>query len=297
MIVAATPSLSGLAVAQVGRRGRPLGVIVQDFTGGGAAQTGTTGRRAAGAINKVERRLLRLADRVGVISPEFIAQIHALGIDNERISLVPNFTHIESIDVTRAEARALNLGWDADRFTVVHTGNMGLKQGLDSVIDAARMAELDGNHIRWVLVGDGNQRRTLQSRAAGIPSIEFLDLCLKRHTRTFCSVTCSCSTRLLESGNFCLPSKLTSYIVSNRPVLAATESGSITSNTICRHGIAHLVVLGDPVALLEGLKRLREDSDLVAELREHTAAYSRTTGWRTAAHRYVEFVATLADRH
>ena len=174
VVVAVTPSLSGLAAAQLGRRGRPLGVIVQDFTGDGASQTGTAGARASAAITRIEQRLLRRADSVGVISPDLVGRATDAGVAPSKISLVPNFTHIDPVDVTTKQARSV-LGWDQEIFTVVHTGNMGLKQGLHQVVDAARQAEQRGELINWVLVGDGNQRRALEEQARGVASIRFVD--------------------------------------------------------------------------------------------------------------------------
>ena len=79
-LIAVTPSVSALAAAIAGRRGRPVGVIVQDLTGAGALQSGTTGSRAAGGIASLERWLLSRVDLVGVITPGFIAEVEAAGV-------------------------------------------------------------------------------------------------------------------------------------------------------------------------------------------------------------------------
>ena len=293
VIVAVTPSLSSLGAAQVGRCGRPLGVVVQDFTGGGASQTGTAGSTVSNAIARLEGRLLRRADQVGVISSEFVEQALEIGIRPDRISLLPNFTHIDPINSTISDARA-ELGWEPGVFTVVHTGNMGLKQGLHHVIDAARLAEHRGEQIRWVFVGDGNQRGNLEDAAQGLPSIRFID---PLPEDVYPYALAAADVLLLNENpgvkEFCLPSKLTSYVVAGRPIVAATEPGGVTYRTVDRHGFAHLVPAGDPLKLLAGLERIRLDRQLRERLTRAAAEYAPQTSRPDAAERYVKFVEQL----
>jgi colanic acid biosynthesis glycosyl transferase WcaI len=295
VVVAVTPSLAGLGAAQMGRRGRPLGVIVQDFTAGGAAQTGTAGSGVSRLLQRGENAMLRRADRIGVISPDFTQQLTDAGVDPLRVALVPNFTHIDPVHVSAAEARSV-LGWETDAFTVVHTGNMGLKQGLHHVIEAARLAERRGDRINWVLVGDGNQRRALQASSRGVASLRFVDPLTEE---LYPYALAAADVLVLNEGpgvsEFCLPSKLTSYVVASRPILAATQPGSVTYRTIERHGFAHLVPAGDPLELLAGLDELRSRPDLARQLVRSAAAYAAQTSRADASRRYVDFVAELAQ--
>jgi hypothetical protein len=63
-----------------------------------------------------------------------------------------------------------------DELIVVHAGNMGVKQGLENVVAAARLAatEMPAGTIRFVLLGDGNQRCRLQKEGVGVASLEFI---------------------------------------------------------------------------------------------------------------------------
>ena len=51
---------------------------------------------------------------------------------------------------------------------------MGLKQGLEQVLAAARMADRQDLPIRYVLMGDGSQRQALVDRSRDIGRLEFL---------------------------------------------------------------------------------------------------------------------------
>lgn len=296
VIVAVTPSLSGLGAAHVGRRRRKVGVILQDVTGSGALQTGTAGSRSAQAISVVENNLFRHADRIGVIAPNFVAQLTALGIAEERICLLPNFTHVTPVEVDREEARA-RLGWRRDTFTVVHTGNMGKKQGLDVALGAARLAEARGMDIAWMFVGDGNQRAPLQAVAhdLDLDSVRFVD---PLSDDLYPYALAAADVLLLSEApgvkEFCLPSKLTSYVVASRPIVAATPVGSATYDIVDAHTIAHLVEPGDAAALLDGVVRISRDEELVGRLVSSARIYGGHTNGRDAAARYVKFAQALA---
>ncbi len=292
VIVAVTPSLAGLGAAAAGRRGRPLGVVLQDITGGAAEQTGA-GSRVGGAISSAERRLLVGADRVGVISREFVKPLIDMGVDEDRIAHVPNFTHISPVQATAAEARR-RLGWRDDRFMVVHTGNMGAKQGLHHVIDAARMSFDAGDGVQWVFVGDGNQRRLLEQRAAGLDNVTFVDpLCDDDYPYALAAADVLLLHENPGVREFCFPSKLTSYVVGRRPVLAATQSGSVTHRALTRTPFAHLVEPGDVQGLLQGVRTLRANPALGRQLVDAASLYAPETSRELAAERYVSFVGSL----
>ena len=67
------------------------------------------------------------------------------------------------------------LGWRKDEVIALHSGNMGAKQNLEVVVDAARLAERSVRSIRFVLAGGGNQRSRLVRYARGCSQISFLD--------------------------------------------------------------------------------------------------------------------------
>jgi colanic acid biosynthesis glycosyl transferase WcaI len=132
LVLASTPALAGaLAGASVSRRvGCPLIVVVQELIALATVQTGIKGgRRLTATTARLERVALRAATMVAVVSDSFVPAVEAYGVEPQRIALIRNWTHITPTALTRTEARA-RLGWPADQFLAVHTGNMGLKQDL-----------------------------------------------------------------------------------------------------------------------------------------------------------------------
>ena len=159
-MLASTPALGGaLAAATVSRRvGCPLTVVVQDLMALATAQSGIEGGgRLTGVTSRLEGVALRAATTVAVVSDSFIPAVKAYGVESRRIALLRNWTRVTRSPLSRDEARA-RLGWPTDRFLAVHTGNIGFKQDLGNVVEAARL--LTGSTVLTVLVGDGSQRRS-----------------------------------------------------------------------------------------------------------------------------------------
>ena len=221
MIIAITPAASALASAVAGRRGRPVGGVVQDLVGNAASQSGTTGSRLGGFIARAEHWLLRRATLLGIITPRFgeIAVQH--GVDGRRLRTLPNFSHVATSTASRDEARR-SLGWPVDRYLVVHTGNIGKKQGLDVVPRAARFLEAAGSDVEFVIVGDGNQRHVVQDAASDCTNVRFAGFLPEDQyppALRAADLLLLCERPgVLEMS---LPSKLTSYATAGRPLLAA----------------------------------------------------------------------------
>ncbi len=269
VVVGVVPSLSGgaLAAAAAWRYRVPFGLIFQDLVGQSAAQSGISGGgRVAGATRLIEGWLVRSARGVAIVSESFRAYLHGLGVAGERIQHVPNWSHIAPPTQPRATTRE-RLGWPPETQVVLHAGAMGLKQGLDNVVAAAWLAAETQAPVRFVLMGDGNQRARLEHLAHGCPTITFLE---PRPADDFSNVLAAADVLLVNERSsvvdMSLPSKLTSYFVAGRPVVAAVVPRGATAREVTRSGAGLVVPADQPAALLSALDRLRIDPALAAGL-------------------------------
>ncbi|MFF2008514.1 glycosyltransferase [Streptomyces sp. NPDC058195] len=256
-VVSQIPSLAGGVIgARLAARHRaPYIPVVQDLMGAAAAQSGIRGgSRAAALATAAERRALRSAALVGVIHESFVPRVAAYGVDPGRIRTVPNWSHVKAPSVDRAGTRA-RLGWSDGIPVVLHAGNMGLKQGLEVLVDAARLAP----GIRVVLMGDGNQREALRGRAAGLRNLDFLPPAGEdEFTDILAAADVLAVTQRASVLDMSVPSKLTSYFVSGRPVVASVAEGGGTAQEVQRSGAGLLVAPEDPAALLSAVRNLVE---------------------------------------
>src|SRR6478752_6254714 len=89
-VLAMSPPLAALPLARAAaKRSRaPWGVVLQDFMGKGAAQSGTAGgAQVADVVDTIESAHLVAADRVGVIGPGFRDAVIEMGVEPAKVSL------------------------------------------------------------------------------------------------------------------------------------------------------------------------------------------------------------------
>jgi glycosyltransferase involved in cell wall biosynthesis len=266
LVICVTPALltSACVVAYLRTRSaRPrIGVWVQDLYGRGIVQTGSGGTTAAAAISAVESAVFRAADGVAVIHERFAEHVvDSLGVHRERVSVVPNWNHQRHVDrPSRVEARRM-LGWSQDAVIAVHAGNMGVKQGLHTVVDAARVARDRGRNVHFYLVGDGNQREALERSGDGVDTMTFLrPLPDDQFRASLAAADVLLVNELPTLTDMAVPSKLTTYFASGTPVLAATSADSVTSAQIELSGAGRRIDPGDPESLLAAVIDMASDA-------------------------------------
>lgn len=282
-IIAVSPALISTAVVRlrslVTHRETPFVVWVQDLYGIGMAEMGRGGGISVRVIRSIERWLLRSASMVVVIHDRFADRVHAdFSVPLERIAVIRNWTHLAPLPIVDVATVRASHGWGEDETVVVHTGNMGVKQGLHHVVDAGRLAYERGGKVRFVLVGDGAQREHLQNRIAQEPTTT--ELLLPLDDAAFGAILQAADMLLVNElpgvAEMCVPSKLTSYFTSGRPILAATDERGITAQEVHNADAGMIVMAGDPEALLAGAIALASDPEEGARLGENGKRYKET---------------------
>jgi glycosyltransferase involved in cell wall biosynthesis len=237
---------------------------------------------------RLERATVASADAVAIVSEMFAPYLRSLGVPADRLINFPNWSRVEASISDRREVRA-QLGWAENVQVVLHSGNMGLKQGLEQVTDAARIALRRGLEVRFVLSGDGSQRPSLAQRAEDLPNVSFLPI---QPDNVFPDLLAAADVLLLSErasvSDMSLPSKLTSYFAAGRPVLAAVSTHGATAQEIARSCGGIVVPAGHPEAMLAALQRLRSDELLRSQLAEAGREYAAATMGRPAALRRIE---------
>ena len=246
------------------RLGAPFGLIVQDLSGAGAKQAGLRGGALISKVaHIVEGSALHGADSLVVVSPAMRDVVIGLGVEPRRVSQILNYS-ARSIDPVDKAAARTKFGWIEGEFVVIHTGNMGAKQDLENVVKAAD-ALRHNSVIKIYLIGHGNQENTLKQLCAGRNNISVMAAVSDEDY----SALLSAADLLLvnERGTqmeMSLPSKLTSYLYSERPVIAAVPRGGATWKFL--EGVAELVDAGDPKKLATKIEELSKNQSRLDQL-------------------------------
>src|SRR5712691_11264693 len=129
----------------------------------------------------------------------------------------------------------------------MHSGNIGLSQGLETVVEAA--AHLHGvPDIQFVFVGDGVKRAALeaQARTLGLQNVRFLPYQPKeRLAQSFASADVFVVSLKRGLAGYIVPSKLYGILAAGRPYVAATEDNCEVTATTERYGCGLLARPGD----------------------------------------------------
>ena len=238
IIVCTSPALLATmlitARAKLTRNGPAIGIWVQDIYSRGLAETSSTPKLATKLATKLESRILRSADGIVVIHDRFkIALNNGLSVDLMKITSIRNWTHIKLLKVNSIKKVRERLNWDENETVILHAGNMGVKQGLENVIQAAKISHNKKLPLRFVLLGDGNQRTKLQETCGDLPNLDFLDpMDDEDFQATLKAADILLVNELPGVIDMAVPSKLTTYFAMAKPILAATDSGSATSDEI-----------------------------------------------------------------
>lgn len=148
---------------------------------------------------------------------------------------------------------------------VLYAGLIGLAQGLDQVVAAAK-AVADDAGLRFVLLGEGPERSRLvaQATAAGLQNLAFLDPVPFREMPSLLASADIIVITLKTDIPGAVPSKLYEAMASGKPVIlvAAGEAAEIVRS----HGVGIAVEPGDIQGLVRTIRDLRADPALRAQL-------------------------------
>ncbi|GAA4840234.1 glycosyltransferase family 4 protein [Actinomycetospora corticicola] len=296
VVIAVSPALLTVGAALRYRTaGAAVGVVVQDLYGRAAIEAGVLTGREAAATAALEKRLLGAADGVVAIHERFRRSLVGLGVDDRRITTIRNWTHVGA---ATGDPRALRraLGWGEDEVIALHAGNMGVKQGLENVVHAARLADRRGLPVRFVLVGDGHQRNHLQALGCGIDRLQILDPLPDGEFETALrAADVLVLNERPEIAEMCVPSKLTSYFASGRPVVGATGAHSAATAEITASEGGVTVTPGDPDALLGAVLGVVDDEEEALAMGLRGELFARDfLHVESAADAYVDWVEGLA---
>lgn len=253
VVLCVSPALisTGLQVLRSKLPGQPpVAVWVQDLYSNGAREIGGSNARGR-VLEKVESAILRAADGVLVIHDRFERHVvDDLGVDPAKVCVSRNWSHISTdTPVDPAEVRRKYFG--EAPIVALHTGNMGAKQGLENIVEAARLADEQGADVVFGLVGNGSRREALEELGRGVRHLVFVP---SLDDDEYAAVL-KCADVLIVNEKpglreSAVPSKLTSYFVQGKPVVAATEADSATADEVRAAGAGPIITPGVPAELL-----------------------------------------------
>jgi glycosyltransferase involved in cell wall biosynthesis len=218
-----------------------------------------------GLLDRASRFAYERADRIVVLGRDMRRRLIDKGVEAERIAVVPNWVDCEQLRPLPTSSFRARLG---EGFVVMYSGNLGLSQQLDVVLDAA--AELrDDARILFVLVGEGARKSQLERRALaiGLQNVRFFPYSPSESLADSLSAADLHLIPLRPGAAGCLvPSKVYGILAVGRPFVAMMEEDSEVAMIAREYGVGIVVPPGDPKALARAIREVAGNSKRLREM-------------------------------
>jgi colanic acid biosynthesis glycosyl transferase WcaI len=243
------------------------------------------------ALQRVNRFLCRRATRVVALGDTMRARlIDDKGAPADRTVIIADWADTATITPgpkrnAFSEAHGLT-----DAFVVMHSGNIGLSQQLETVVDAAAQLR-DLVDLRVVLVGEGVKKADLQARvrAQGLANVLFLPFTPREHlAESFASADVFLVSLQRGLAGYIVPSKLYGILAAGRPYVAAVEPACEVASLTERHGCGSVTAPGDARALADNIREFYRDRTLLARCGDRARVASAAFDRRAQVAKYAD---------
>lgn len=298
-VVVSPPLLLGAAgwvVATLKRA--PFIFHVQDLqpdaaVGLGMLRTGLFTR----ALYWLEAFAYKHATRVSGISGEIIDAFRGKGVPDRKLILFPNAVVLPAdTDIpVRGKFRAKH-HFAADDFLAVYAGNLGVKQGLDILLDAADLLGA-GKKIRIVIAGDGAAREKLEKEIRDRNNMSMLPLQYGTdYKELLVDADISLITQQGGSGNAFFPSKLLITLAYSCPVVTVADEESALARAVANGQCGKNILPGHAEQLANCLRKLSEDRQQLRHWGPNGRAYVEQFEQRRVLEKFLGELKSLGEK-
>lgn len=235
IFAASTPPIIGATCALIKKaRGGRFVYNLQDIFPDSLMGTNITTKK--GFLWEIGRRLedftYKHADKIIVISEDFKRNIMAKGVPEEKIAVVYNWVDQNAVmDVPREKNILFDkYGLDRSKFYIEYSGNIGLTQNMDMLLEVMKDLKEPYPDICLILVGDGAYKasvevivkRDLLTNVIMLPFQDYSDI---SHVFSLGDVGLVISKPGVGSNS--VPSKTWSIMSASRPVVASFDENEL----------------------------------------------------------------------
>ena len=273
IFLASTPPIQGMLGAFLKKRKKvPFVYNLQDIFPDSLAGTGLA--KKDGLLWKIGRVIenftYRNADKIIVISEDFKKNIMEKGVPEEKIVVVYNWVDQNAVvDVPRKQNKLFDkYGLDRSKFYIEYSGNIGLTQNMDMLLEV--MAELQVSYpdINLVLVGEGAYKAQVEKIVAE-KQLKNVHLLPFQPYEDISYVFSLGDAGLVISkpgvGANSVPSKTWSIMSASRPVLANFDENEL-KQIVETHHCGIFTKAGDKEAFKQSIFTLYNNREMAVEM-------------------------------
>lgn len=174
-----------------------------------------------------EQAMLKPFHHIVTISEQMARRLRQKGVTDERLSIIRNWVDTSKIyPLGRQSAYRAELGFSDEDFVVLYSGQIGPKQALQVVFEAAK-ALADEPGIKFVVAGEGPMKATFVERYGALPNVRLLGLQPEERLNEFLNLAdCHILPQDPAVKDLVLPSKLGGMLASGKQILVMADDDS-----------------------------------------------------------------------
>jgi len=284
VIFAVSPPLGlGLTASALSRLWRvPYIFDVEDLQPDAAVELGMMKKGAViDLLYRIELHSYMHAALVTTLTEGMRQRIVEKGIDAAKVVLFPAradsslYTLRERTDGAAFREQFGLLG----KFIVSHSGNMGVKQGLEVILEAAAKSR-EREDIVYLFVGDGAMRPQLEAQAQGLGlrNVRFLPILENELFGEMLAATdLALITQQRVVSDIVFPSKTVTLLSAGCPVIASVNAQSEVAEAVRRSGAGMVLEPEDADVMLAAIQELAGNPQALSRMSHAGRRYAIET--------------------
>lgn len=253
--------VAAAAISVIRRRG--FVYDVQDIWPESAIATGfLRPGRMVGWMARLEKFVYDHAAHILVVTEGAKANLVGKGVPEQKITVAPHWyddAELRQTDAAQRDIVRVGETWQ-DRFVVMFAGNMGLLQGLDTVVHACRELPLRSN-ILVAMVGDGVDTPRLRELAKDLAVDDRIRFITRRSPAEMARYFAAADALLVHLrasplAPLIIPSKTMAYLAAGKPIVMASVGAA--ADIVAKAGAGLVLPPDDPKGLARAMTEMAE---------------------------------------
>lgn len=189
--------------------------------------TGIHNQKVLHLVGKMVDYIYKKCDNIIASSKSFIKEIEKRGHSKEKISFWPQYAEEFYKPVLQENCQDIEIKQD-DFFHIIFAGNIGQAQGLDVLIDTAKILKEKNLKVKIFLVGNGRAKENLMKQVEKNDLEEYVYFIDKKPATEIPKYYAMCDMAFISLkkdriSEQILPAKLQSYFACGIPVLGCID--------------------------------------------------------------------------
>ena len=243
--------------------------------------------------------LYRRADHLIVVTHSFKAYLQDRGVSGERVTVIPNGVDPDMFFPIPADISLQQELQLEDKFVVGYLGTHGLAHGLESVVEAARLAGQtdDLTAVHFITVGAGAKFDKIKALASDLDNFTMIGQVSRADILRYWSLLDASLIHLKASPLFesVIPSKMFEAMAMGVPLLHAVGGESADIVRSSRSGICFAAE--QPEALLSAIRQISTDKDAYQQMKTSCLSSAQNYNRASLADRMADCLQEVVNSH